>query len=723
VVFSSLAPSTCIVTGGTVTGVAAGTCTVAANQAGNGTYDPAPQATQSITLGKSGQTITFGAAPSVAVGGTGTLSASASSQLPVVFSSLTPSTCSVTGSTVVGLAPGACTVAANQAGNGTYDPAPQATQSFTLGKIGQSITFGAAPSVAVGGTGTLSASASSQLPAAFSSLTPSTCSVTGSTVAGLAPGTCTVAANQAGNGTYDPAPQILQSFSIATLNSLSVTSRGTGSGRATSDFGGINCEGSAGTSSGTCMTSLVSGSTVRLTAVTSASSTFSGWSGDCTGTETCIVTLNAARNVTATFRLRPFIATANSVITPTSASINTRITFNPSDVGKQGFVFVTAWMPLGGLNSLGSSSATSGDVNVISTLDNPYLLERQRELRVTQASLEKTDASSNVLVQLTASGWQLVVNGQLIPYASGVLGDLLAAQTLLKNANPVALVGTQFCLGYGTSAEEMIATGRMLPITSIPDPRGSTSTGSCNVAASTPVSTYSGLWWNQSESGWGLSLTQRDAMAMVAWYTYDAAAQPSWMIISSCPISGEGCAGDLYNVTGGTRLDVPWSGSSKVVSNVGSGSFTFSDDNTGTLNYTINGASGRKELTRMVYAQGSSKPIIDYSALWWNESVSGWGVTITQQYGIIFAVIYTYDAGGKPFWYIASSCPITGISCSGDLYQVTGGTLPTVPWSGANPAVSKVGAISFEFNDSSVGTIKYTINGVSGTKAISRLLF
>jgi len=65
-----------------------------------------------------------------------------------------------------------------------------------------------------GGTTTASATASSGLPVSFSSTTPHVCTVSGSTVKGISPGTCTVAANQAGNGTFNPAPQVTGSILI-----------------------------------------------------------------------------------------------------------------------------------------------------------------------------------------------------------------------------------------------------------------------------------------------------------------------------------------------------------------------------------------------------------------------------------------------------------------------------------------------------------------------------
>jgi len=129
--FSSLTTSVCTISGSTVTGVSNGTCTIAANAPGGGTYSVAPQVTQSFTVGTS-QTITFGAAPVVVVDGSANVSASASSGLPVSLSSLTSSVCTVSGTAVSGMAVGTCTIAANQAGNSTYSTAPQVTQSFAV---------------------------------------------------------------------------------------------------------------------------------------------------------------------------------------------------------------------------------------------------------------------------------------------------------------------------------------------------------------------------------------------------------------------------------------------------------------------------------------------------------------------------------------------------------------------------------------------------------------
>jgi PKD repeat protein len=58
--------------------------------------------------------------------------------------------------------------------------------------------------------------------------------------------------------------------------------------------GGIGC--GAG-----CQASFDSGSVVTLTATPDPGSLFTGWSGDCSGSGSCQVTMNQARSVTATF--------------------------------------------------------------------------------------------------------------------------------------------------------------------------------------------------------------------------------------------------------------------------------------------------------------------------------------------------------------------------------------------------------------------------------------
>ncbi len=221
VIFTSNTPTICSVSGlngSTVTSVSAGTCIIAANQAASASFVAAPEVTQTFTVGLGSQVIVFGTAPVMIVGGSGTVSANGgASTNPVTFTSLTASICSVSGNTVLGVAVGLCTIEAAQAGNSNYN-AGSAQQSFSISPVSQAIMFGTAPSIGVGGSGTVSANGGGSGNAvAFTSNTPAVCSVSGlngSTVTSVSAGTCIIAANQAASATFSAAPEVTQTFTV-----------------------------------------------------------------------------------------------------------------------------------------------------------------------------------------------------------------------------------------------------------------------------------------------------------------------------------------------------------------------------------------------------------------------------------------------------------------------------------------------------------------------------
>jgi hypothetical protein len=95
-------------------------------------YEPASSQTYNIAVVQQTQTISFANAPALALNSTATVVASASSGLPLEFSSLTVDTCTIINNIVSGIKAGNCTIAANQAGNVAFSPAATVTQSFTV---------------------------------------------------------------------------------------------------------------------------------------------------------------------------------------------------------------------------------------------------------------------------------------------------------------------------------------------------------------------------------------------------------------------------------------------------------------------------------------------------------------------------------------------------------------------------------------------------------------
>jgi hypothetical protein len=126
--------SVCTISGSIVTFLAGGTCTIDANQAGNGGYQAAPTAQQHVAVVKNAQAISFTStspAPAL-VGGAYAVGAAATSGLPVSFSSATPSVCTVSGSAVKLVGGGTCTINADQGGNAQWAPAAEVQQSFAV---------------------------------------------------------------------------------------------------------------------------------------------------------------------------------------------------------------------------------------------------------------------------------------------------------------------------------------------------------------------------------------------------------------------------------------------------------------------------------------------------------------------------------------------------------------------------------------------------------------
>jgi hypothetical protein len=115
----------CTVSGSTVSFVGGGTCTISANQAGNSSYEPAPQVQQSFTVAPAAQTVTItssnpGPVDNESAPYTVTAFASSGLSVVIVIPPESDGVCTVSGSTVTFLARGDCYVVAYQAGDANY---------------------------------------------------------------------------------------------------------------------------------------------------------------------------------------------------------------------------------------------------------------------------------------------------------------------------------------------------------------------------------------------------------------------------------------------------------------------------------------------------------------------------------------------------------------------------------------------------------------------------
>jgi phospholipase C len=262
---------------------------------------------------------------------------------------------------------------------------------------------------------------------------------TGSTFAGWS-GAC--------SGTGACAVTVETNASItATFNSipeqLTVQNAGTGTGTVSSSPSGINC----GT---TCSANFNYGTSVTLTAAAASGSTFAGWSGACSGTGTCVLTLKANTSVIATFNLPNAQLTVQNAgtgagaVTSSPAGINCGTTCSGS-IAVGTAVTLTA-VPDTGSTFAGWSGACSGTGTCTLTLT-----------AATSVTATFNLSSTGVLVTVQDAG---TGTGTVTSSPSGISCPGTCAASFIAGTNvvltAVPATGTTFagwsglCTGLGT---------------------------------------------------------------------------------------------------------------------------------------------------------------------------------------------------------------------------------------------------------------------------------
>lgn len=244
------------------------------------------------------------------------------------------------------------------------------------------------------------------------------------------------------------------------------------------------------------------------------------------------------------------------------------------------------------------------------------------------------------------------------------------------------------------------------------------------VARAQPLN-YQDLWWGGSqENGWGMSISQQGSALFTVLYIYDAAGKPLWVVMpdGKWNAASTSIGGALYIPSGSSFANYD-AARFAAGAPVGSATIDFAGTNAATLRYTINGATGTKSITRQVFGAGAA--IGNYTDLWWGgPSQNGWGISITQQGSTFFAVWYTYDAQGRPTWFVMPNGRYASSNTvSGTLYR----TLAS-PWVGATYDASRLqvnsaGSLTFTFSDDGGGSLRYSVDGLDGNAGIARQPF
>src|SRR5258706_287699 len=207
----------------------------------------------------------------------------------------------------------------------------------------------------------------------------------------------------------DSAKAVTATFTL-NVRALTVTKAGSGAGSVTSNVTGINC-------GATCSANFNPGTVVTLSAAAANDSVFTGWSRACSGTGSCMVTMDSAKAVTATFDGNPQrlvnISTRREDLTGEDVMIGG---FVIQGSGRQEVAIVATGPSLaayGIANPLADPTLTlvrSSDQTVIATNDNWGSAANAAQLQA--AGFAPSNAlESAILITLQPGAYTAIVSG------------------------------------------------------------------------------------------------------------------------------------------------------------------------------------------------------------------------------------------------------------------------------------------------------------------------
>jgi hypothetical protein len=247
---------------------------------------------------------------------------------------------------------------------------------------------------------------------------------------------------------------------------------------------------------------------------------------------------------------------------------------------------------------------------------------------------------------------------------------------------------------------------------------------------------YTALWWDSEESGWGINFSHQGDIVFGTLFSYDESGRPAWLVMSAGRKQSENVySGELYRTTGPAFNAQPFTPIGPAnITQVGTMTVGFAGDSA-SLTYTVNGITVNKTLRKQLFAveraprcmnvQSRANTGGSFQDLWWNPNESGWGINFTHQADILFATLFTYEAGGRGTWFVMSAGrKQTDGSYVGQLFRTTGPPFNAVPFAPIGPGqLTQVGTMQVRFSDPQNGTLDYSVDGASVTKSITRQVF
>ena len=121
-------------------------------------------------------------------------------------------------------------------------------------------------------------------------------------------------------------------------------------------------------------------------------------------------------------------------------------------------------------------------------------------------------------------------------------------------------------------------------------------------SADYPAYDYTDLWWNPTESGWGISIHVKRSILFAAWFAYDSTGAPTWYTIQGgrwiSPNIFSG--GKIYKAKSNPNAG-PGPLTQLSIFEAGTATIVFNAYDQATMTFVVDGLGGSKNIVRQVF--------------------------------------------------------------------------------------------------------------------------
>jgi hypothetical protein len=127
---------------------------------------------------------------------------------------------------------------------------------------------------------------------------------------------------------------------------------------------------------------------------------------------------------------------------------------------------------------------------------------------------------------------------------------------------------------------------------------------SSTTASRATATNYQDIWFNEAEPGWGINLIHQGNTIFAAWYTYRQDGTAQWLTANAVSTNGSSppFTGALTRFAGKPLAQINGApATTGPAQEVGTVQFSFTDGETGTMSYTLDGVTQMKPIRRFVF--------------------------------------------------------------------------------------------------------------------------